>query len=131
PDEVRVNSILADAPTSTWRGPSDPKGTRDAIAAALAWLPHDDLPGDEWITVGAAIKAANGEEGHDHRHDWSPQPRRPGQSGRSDTPDRRWASLRPHSVGAGKIYWLAEQRGWVPDPTLTLNGTAAERAAQP
>jgi len=41
------------------------------------------------------------------------------------------ASLRPHSVGAGKIYWLAEQRGWVPDPALTLNGTAAEQAAQP
>ncbi|MBU8536567.1 hypothetical protein [Falsiroseomonas tokyonensis] len=28
PDEVRVNSILADAPTSTWRGPSDPNPRR-------------------------------------------------------------------------------------------------------
>ncbi len=131
PDEVRVNSILADAPTSTWRGPSDPKGTRDAIAAALAWLPNDDLPGNEWITVGAALKAAIGEEGRDLWLDWSRQSGKSGQSGRSDTPERRWASLRPHSVGAGKIYWLAEQRGWVPDPALTLNGTAAEQAAQP
>ncbi|MFN6998600.1 MAG: bifunctional DNA primase/polymerase [Elioraea tepidiphila] len=131
PDEVRVNSILADAPTSTWRGPSDPKGTRDAIAAALAWLPNDDLPGNEWITVGAAIKAALGEEGRDLWLDWSRQSRKSGQSGRIDTPERRWASLRPHSVGAGTIYWLAEQRGWVPDPALTLNGTAAEQAAQP
>lgn len=131
PDEVRVNSILADAPTSTWRGPSDPKGTRDAIAAALAYLPNDDLPGNEWITVGAALKAALGEEGRDLWLDWSRQSRKSGQSGRSDTPERRWASLRPHSVGAGKIYWLAEQRGWVPDPSLTLNGTAAEQAAQP
>jgi hypothetical protein len=131
PDDVRVNSILADAPTSTWRGPSDPKGTRDAIAAALAWLPNDDLPGNEWITVGAAIKAAIGEEGRDLWLDWSRRSGKSGQSGRSDTPERRWASLRPHSVGAGKIYWLAEQRGWVPDPALTLNGTAAEQAAQP
>jgi hypothetical protein len=131
PDEIRVNSILADAPTSTWRGPSDPKGTRDAIAAALAWLPNDDLPGNEWITVGAAIKAAIGEEGRDLWLDWSRRSGKSGQSGRSDTPERRWASLRPHSVGAGKIYWLAEQRGWVPDRALTLNGTAAEQAAQP
>lgn len=131
PDEIRINSILADAPTSSWRGPSDPKGTRDAIAAALAWLPNDDLPGNEWITVGAAIKAALGEEGRDLWLDWSRQSRKSGQSGRSDTPERRWASLRPHSVGAGTIYWLAEQRGWVPDPALTLNGTVAEQAAQP
>jgi hypothetical protein len=131
PDEVRVNSILADAPTSTWRGPSDPKGTRDAIAAALAWLPNQDLPGNEWITVGAAIKAALGEDGQDIWLDWSRQSSKSGQSGKTDTPERRWASLRPHSVGAGKIYWLAERRGWVPDPALTLNGTAAEQAAQP
>jgi hypothetical protein len=131
PDEVRVNSILADAPTSTWRGPSDPKGTRDAIAAALAWLPNQDLPGNEWITVGAAIKAALGEEGRDLWLDWSRQSSKSGQSGKTDTPERRWASLRPHSVGAGKIYWLAERRGWVPDPALTLNGAAAEQAAQP
>lgn len=132
PDEVRVNSILAAAPTSTWRGPSDPKGTRDAIAAALAYLPNDDLPGNEWITVGAAIKAALGEEeGRDLWLAWSRQSSKSGQSGKSDTPERRWATLRPHSVGAGTIYWLAERRGWVPDPALTLTGTAAEQAAQP
>ncbi len=131
PDEVRVNSILANAPTSAWRGPSDPKGTRDAIAAALAWLPNDDLPGNEWITVGAAIKAAIGEQGRDLWLDWSRRSGKSGQSGRSDTPERRWASLRPHSVGAGTIYWLAEQRGWVPDPALTLNGTVAEQAPKP
>jgi hypothetical protein len=130
PDEIRVNSILAATPTTSWQGPSDPKGTRDAIAAALAWLPNDDLPGNEWITVGAAIKAAIGEEGRDLWVDWSRQSGKSGQSGRSDTPERRWASLRPRGAGAGKIYWLAQQRGWVPDPALTLNGTVAEQMAQ-
>ena len=131
PDEVRVNSILVDAPTSTWRGPSDPKGTRDAIDAALAWLPNDDLPGNEWITVAAAIKAAIGEEGRDLWLDWSKSSSKSGRSGKSDTAERRWRTLRPHSVGAGKIYWLAEQRGWVPDPALTLNGASAEQARLP
>ncbi|WP_203072192.1 PriCT-2 domain-containing protein [Falsiroseomonas ponticola] len=131
PDDLRINSILAEAPSSEWHGPSDPKGTREAIAAALAWLPNDDLPGNEWITVGAAIKAALGEEGRELWLDWSRQSPKSGQSGRSDTPERRWASLRPHSVGAGTIYWLAEQRGWVPDPALTLNGTIAAQMAQP
>ncbi|MCQ4159204.1 DUF3987 domain-containing protein [Roseomonas sp. GC11] len=131
PDDSRSPSLLAEAPSSAWHGPSDPKGTRDAIAAALAFLPNDDLPGHEWITIGAAIKAALGEEGRALWLDWSRQARKSGQSGRTDTPERRWATLRPHSVGAGTIYWLAEQRGWVPDPALTLNGTAAEQAAQP
>lgn len=130
PDELRINSILAAAPSSDWHGPSDPKGTREAIAAALAWLPNDDLPGNEWITVGAAIKGALGDEGRDLWLDWSRRSGKSGQSGRSDTPERRWASLRPHSVGAGTIYWLAEQRGWVPDPALTLNGTIAAQLAQ-
>ena len=130
PDEIRVNSILAEAPTSTWHGPSDPKGTREAIAAALAFLPNDDLPGNEWITVGAAIKAAIGDEGRDLWLDWSRQSGKSGQSGRPDTPERRWASLRPHTVGAGSIYGLAIARGWVPDPALTLNGTIAEQMAQ-
>jgi hypothetical protein len=131
PDEMRANSIQVNLPTSAWRGPSDPKGTREAIASALAWLPNDDLPGHEWITIGAAIKAALGEEGRDLWLEWSRQSKKSGQSGRSDTPERRWASLRPHSVGAGTIYWLAEQRGWVPEPALILNGTAAEYAKQP
>ena len=130
PDEIRVNSILAEAPSSDWHGPSDPKGTRDAIAAALAWLPNDDLPGNEWITVGTAIKAAIGEEGRDLWLDWSKSSGKSGQSGRPDTAERRWASLRPHSVGAGSIYGPAIARGWVPDPALTLNGTVAEQMVQ-
>jgi hypothetical protein len=134
PEEARATSLLptaaAIAPASAWRGPSDPKGTREAIAA-LAYLPNDDLPGNEWITVGAAIKAALGEHGRDLWLDWSRRSGKSGRSGRKDTPERRWASLRPHSVGAGTIYWLAEQRGWVPDPALTLSGAAEERAARP
>jgi hypothetical protein len=132
PAEARPSTLQTENATSgPWNGPSDPKGTREAVAAALAWLPNDDLPGDEWVTIGQAIKAAIGEEGRDLWLDWSRRSPKSGQSGRTDTPERRWAGFRPHSVGAGKIYGLAIARGWVPDPGIILNGTIAAQMAQP
>ena len=131
PDALRPATLAGSAAASTWRGPSDPRGTLDAVAAALTWLPNDDLDGHSWITIGNAIKAALGEDGRQLWLDWSRQSAKSGQSGKPDTPERRWATLRPHSVGAGKIYGMAIDRGWVPPPEITLNGNAAERAAQP
>jgi hypothetical protein len=132
PAEIRAASLLPqNAARAPWNGPSDPKGTREAVAAALAWLPNGDLPGNEWITIGNAIKAALGEDRRDLWLDWSRQSRKSGQSGRADTPERRWAGFRPHSVGAGTIYQLAIDRGWQPEPGLVLNGTIAAQIAQP
>jgi hypothetical protein len=131
PHELKPATLAGPATPSAWRGPSDPRGTVEAVAAALAWLPNDDLDGHSWITIGNAIKAALGEEGRQLWLDWSKSSSKSGQSGRPDTAERRWATLRPHSVGAGSIYRLAIDRGWVPPPEVTLNGDAAERAAQP
>ena len=131
PAALRKTTLNMDSPSDTWRGPSDPRGTPEAVAAALAYLPNDDLPGNEWITIGAAIKAAIGEEGRQLWIDWSRKANKSGQSGRSDTPERRWATLKPHSAGAGKIYWLAVNRGWNPPPEIILNGNAAEQMAMP
>ncbi|MCA3324847.1 MAG: bifunctional DNA primase/polymerase [Roseomonas sp.] len=131
PAALRKTTLNMDGPSDTWRGPSDPRGTPEAVAAALAYLPNDDLPGNEWITIGAAIKAAIGEEGRQLWIDWSRNASKSGQSGRSDTPERRWATLKPHSAGAGKIYWLAVNRGWCPPPEIVLNGNAAEQMTKP
>jgi hypothetical protein len=131
PATLRKTTLNMDSPSDTWRGPSDPRGTPEAVAAALAYLPNDDLPGNEWITIGAAIKAAIGEEGRQLWLDWSRKASKSGQSGRSDTPERRWATLKPHSAGAGKIYWLAANRGWCPPPEIVLNGNVAEQMAMP
>jgi hypothetical protein len=132
PAEAKPTTLhIENATSDPWNGPSDPKGTREAVAAALAWLPNDDLPGDEWVTIGQAIKAALGEDGRDLWLDWSRRSPKSGQSGRSDTPERRWAGFRPHSVGAGTIYGLAMARGWVPEPGIILNGTVAAQMAQP
>lgn len=136
PEDMRPKTLAsaagaALAAADAWRGPSDPRGTREAVEAALAYLPNNNLPGSEWIGIGCAIKAALGEDGRDLWIEWSRQAAKSGGSGRPDTPERRWESLRPHSIGAGSIYRLAMDRGWRPDPDLVLNGTAADLAAQP
>ena len=131
PPEQRPRSLHLPSSDSAWRGPSDPRGTLDAVKAALAYLPNEDLDGASWITMGNAIKAALGEEGLDLWLDWSKSSGKSGTSGKSDTAERRWSKFRPHSIGAGSIYGWAIDRGWVPPPEVTLNGDAAERAAQP
>lgn len=132
PEGLRPHTLIGDsAQPGTWRGPSDPRGTHEGVQAALAFMPNDDLDGHSWITMGNAIKAALGEEGKDLWLAWSRQSSKSGASGRSDTPERRWATLRPHSIGAGSIYTMAIDRGWIPPPEITLNADAAERAAKP
>ncbi len=133
PEALRPATLAttAMAAAGTWRGTSDPRGTYEAVAAALAHIPNEDLDGHSWITIGTAIKAALGEAGRELWLDWSRQSGKSGASGHSDTPERRWATLRPHSIGAGTIYKLARQRGWVPPPDIILNAAAAVRAAEP
>lgn len=130
PPEQRPRSLRLDAGEGEWRGPSDPRGTYDAVKAALEHLPNEDLDGHSWITMANAIKAALGEEGRQLWLDWSKSSGKSGQSGKQDTAERRWKTLRPHSIGAGSIYGWAIARGWVPPPEVTLNAVAAERVGQ-
>jgi len=113
PDDLRQSSLLDHAPSSAWRGPSDPRGTLAAIEAALAHLPNDDLPWDDWFRVGMALKGALGDEGSALWEAWSAQSRKDVPA----TTAKLWRTARPHSIGAGTIYWLAEQRGWIPAPS--------------
>ena len=55
PAALRKTTLHMDSPSDIWRGPSDPRGTPEAVAAALAYLPNDDLPGNEWITWDQAL----------------------------------------------------------------------------
>jgi hypothetical protein len=131
PPELRPRSLRLETGDDGWKGPSDPRGTYEAVKAALAYLPNEDLDGASWITMGNAIKAALGEQGRELWLNWSRQSTKSGASGKADTPERRWKSLRPTRIGAGSIYGWAISRGWVPPPEITLNAAAAERAAQP
>lgn len=79
------------------------------LRAALAHIPNDDCDWDRWSNVGLAIKGALGEEG---RTDWLAWSARSGK----DDPEvttKQWKTFKPHSIGAGSIFYWAEQAGWV------------------
>ncbi len=114
PDELKPKRLNGDtASSSLERQSGDPKGTLDAIKSALAFLPNDDLDGTSWVVMLNALKASLGEQGRDLWLDWSKSSSKSGASGKSDTAEKRWRTARPRNVGAGTIYYMAQQRGWV------------------
>ena len=103
------------------------RGTPDAVAAALAFLPNSDLPYEEWVRIGMALKGALGDEGAGLFAAWSAQSAK-------NVPEntaKAWESFRPTAIGAGTLYHHAFERGWRPDPALVLNGAAAGQAEHP
>lgn len=94
------------------------RGTMAAITDALSFVRNDDLPYDDWIRVGLAIKGALGESGRELFCSWSA-------SSSKDVPSntlRAWESFRPDRIGAGSLYYYAGQAGWTPDASLILSG---------
>ncbi|MBF0629243.1 MAG: PriCT-2 domain-containing protein [Magnetococcales bacterium] len=92
-------------------------GTPEAIQDALRHIVNADLPYDDWVRVGMAIKGALGEAGAGLFADWSA-------SSVKNVPaatERAWASFHPTVIGAGTIYHLAQKHGWRPDVAITLN----------
>lgn len=129
PDALRPKRLSdAEGVKSEWSGPSDPRGTLEAVKSAMAFIPNDDVDGSSWVRMCNALKAALGDEGRDIWLDWSKSSAKSGASGKSNTAERRWKSAKPIEVGAGSIYWMAEQRGWVPETHLILNAADAENA---
>lgn len=126
PIEMRA-SRLPIAPDHVASGKGK-RGTYEAIADALAWLPNDDWHYDDWIAIGLAVKGALGEQGRDLWMQWSAK------STKHD-PDyaaRKWDhDMRNPRAGAGTIYWHASRYGWVPLPSLILDAEEAEHAALP
>jgi hypothetical protein len=119
PAELRPSS-LSSVTASAHAGPAHAQvGTRDAIAAALQYLPNNDLDYDSWVRIGLAIKGSLGEAGKDVFTDWSDQ------AAKNDpaVTEKAWASFRPDRIGAGTIYHLAMERGWKPEPGMVLDGS--------
>jgi hypothetical protein len=94
------------------------RGTPEAIADALRFIPNADLDYDNWVRIGMALKGALGEDGWDLFAAWSA-------TSSKDVPEttaKTWGSLKPERIGAGTIYHHALSGGWNPDPALVLNG---------
>jgi hypothetical protein len=128
PPEMRPATLVAGlAPHVNLLHQGDLKGTYEAIESALASIANVDLDYDSWTRIGLAIKGALGDEGLELFKNWSAQSHKnnPKQT------MKNWKSFNPSRIGAGTIYRLAFERGWVPDPHLQLNGTAADDETHP
>jgi hypothetical protein len=106
---------------------SDLRGTYEGIAAALAFIPNDDLNYDDWIRIGLAIKGALGEDGGQLFAEWSDRSAK----NVPDTTGKAWAGFKPERIGAGTIYEYALRNGWVPPADIILNAEQKELQAKP
>ncbi|QKS31383.1 MAG: bifunctional DNA primase/polymerase [Candidatus Accumulibacter similis] len=105
----------------------EPRGTLEAITAALEFIPNPDLDYDSWVRIGLAIKGALGEPGWPLFEAWS------GRAAKNvpATTEQVWRGLKPARIGAGTLYKLALEAGWEPAPSLQLNGALATNGAHP
>lgn len=83
--------------------------SRELIEEAVAHIPNDDLPYDEWIRVGLALYASLGPDGRDLWEAWSAEAEKNDQ----DFTSEKWESFSSvRSVTAGTLFWLARRNGW-------------------
>lgn len=94
------------------------RGTLVAVTEALAFIPNADLDYDSWVRIGMALKGALGDDGWPLFEAWSDS------SVKNDikTTARSWRSFAPTRIGAGTLYKLALDAGWIPAADLQLNG---------
>ncbi|MEG3640707.1 PriCT-2 domain-containing protein [Magnetococcus sp. PR-3] len=111
------NTPVSYQPTYPMATSGDQRGTFEAVADAMRYIVNADLPYDDWVRIGMAIKGALGEEGASLFAEWSSC----SSKNVSEETASAWAGFKPTLIGAGTIYHLAGQNGWRPDPSITLN----------
>ncbi len=94
------------------------RGTFEAVEDALIHILNADLDYDSWVRIGMAIKGALGDEGWPLFEQWSQS----SQKYDAKTTTRSWRSFAPQRIGAGTIYKLALDNGWIPASDMQLNG---------
>lgn len=94
------------------------RGTFEAVEEALVHILNDDLDYDSWVRIGMAIKGALADEGWPLFERWSQS----SQKYDAKTTARSWRSFAPQRIGAGTIYKLALDNGWIPAADMQLNG---------
>ncbi|OSM07617.1 PriCT-2 domain-containing protein [Magnetofaba australis] len=124
PQEMRPNRLEKHRDSSTpilmdshGVSHSGQQGTFEAVSDALRYIVNADLPYDDWVRIGMAIKGALGEAGAALFAEWSAC------AGKNNpaTTTQSWSSFKPTIIGAGTLYHLAQQRGWQPEASITLN----------
>lgn len=98
--------------------------SRELVEEAVAHIPNDDLPYDDWIKVGLALYAALGAGGRDLWESWSAQ------SDKNDpeyTADKWDSFAGVRSVTVGTLFWLARQNGWRAEQVERVRSSRASR----
>ena len=117
-EAVPARQRSATIPKTGHRGGS-PRGTPEALRDALWYLGNPDLPYNEWIYLGMALKGGLEEEdGWRLFNAWS----RLSAKYDEHVTRKSWRSMNPQSIGAGTIYYRARIAGWRPDSEMQLNG---------
>lgn len=95
-------------------------GTLAAVEDALKFVPNPDLSWDDWNKIGMAIYCATEAKGFVIFDQWS---RASGKYNQIETSQRwdHYSKSPPTKIGAGSLYFFAQQNGWVPPPHIDLN----------
>lgn len=102
----------------------DPRGTVEAMTAAMEWVPNDDEAYDYWVAIGYSLKVGIGEAGWSLFDAWSQKS--PSKYDAAYT-WKTWKSLKPNGqISCGTVYDAAMLHGWVPEGGMVLNGAVAE-----
>lgn len=88
---------------------------------------HNDMHYDEWIRVGMAIKAATDDEAEAFELFDAFSQKHPNYD--ADLTREKFDSLNPTSIGAGTIYYLAEQYGFDAKPDATTEFSPVDLTA--
>lgn len=121
PPELRPQRLAEDGSNEAHVAAYYQRGTVEAIEDALPFIPNPDLPYEEWIRIGMALKGGLGDAAEALFHRWSALSKK-------NVPEvtaRFFSGARPISIGAGTIYHVARTRGWKCPVHLTMNGAVA------
>jgi len=101
-------------------------GTLAAVEDALKFVKNPDLSWDDWNKIGMAIYCATEAKGFHIFDQWS---RSSGKYNQLETRSRwdHYSKSPPTKIGAGSLYFFAQQAGWVPPPHIDLNPIKAVR----
>jgi hypothetical protein len=125
PAELKVSRLAPDRPAESHlaRG-GELAGTLEATRAACDHIPNDDLPYDDWIRIGLAIKGSVGEAGWPLFDAWS----RRSAKHEARTTREAWRGFKPERIGFGSLQHHAARHGWSPDgPLVTRSRTGSAR----
>jgi len=107
--------------------PSEPQADAATVAAALAAIPNDDLGWDAWNRIGMATWAATGgsKEGFEAFAKWSAKSSKCHGPATSRERWEHYSKSPPSRIGAGTLFFLAQQADPNWKPTNKGSGDAA------